>query len=124
MLLHGQLAKAEPKTLHYRLLHVTARLARGRHCWLRIQHAWSCARALATAFAQLATLPVPAVPTTRVMSGVGFNIVDRNHIIVAINVLQPAVADHRRCLALAATLIQVSTVQLRSEGIDKAAADC
>ena len=41
LLLHGHLAKAEPKTLRYRLLHVAARLTRGqRRCWLRIQHTW------------------------------------------------------------------------------------
>jgi hypothetical protein len=30
LLLHGLLAKAEPKTLRYRLLHVAARLTRGQ----------------------------------------------------------------------------------------------
>jgi Transposase DDE domain group 1 len=55
------LAKAEPKTLRYRLLHVAARLTRGqRHVWLRIQATWPWARQLAAAFARLATLPVPA----------------------------------------------------------------
>jgi hypothetical protein len=34
LLLHGHLAKAEPKTLRYRLLHVAARLTRGqRRLW-------------------------------------------------------------------------------------------
>ena len=37
LLLHGDLAKAEPKTLRYRLLHVAARLTRGQR-----QH-WGCA---------------------------------------------------------------------------------
>jgi hypothetical protein len=38
LLLHGHLAKAEPKTLRYRLLHVAARLTHGqRRLWLRIQ---------------------------------------------------------------------------------------
>jgi hypothetical protein len=38
LLLHGHLAKAEPKTLRYRLLHVAARLTRGqRRLWLRSQ---------------------------------------------------------------------------------------
>jgi hypothetical protein len=60
LLLHGHLARAEPKTLRYRLLHVAARLTRGqRRCWLRIQHSWPWARDLATAFTRLATLPVP-----------------------------------------------------------------
>lgn len=38
LLLHGELAKAEPKTLRYRLLHVAARITRGqRRTWVRIQ---------------------------------------------------------------------------------------
>ena len=41
LLLSGDLAKAEPKTLRYRLLHVAARLTRGqRRLWLRIQRTW------------------------------------------------------------------------------------
>ena len=61
LLLHGHLAKAEPKTLRYRLLHVAARLTRGqRRCWLRIQRTWPWAHELATAFTRLAALPVPA----------------------------------------------------------------
>jgi hypothetical protein len=61
LLLHGHLAKAEPKTLRYRLLHVAARLTRGqRRCWLRIQRSWPWAHALAAAFTRLATLPIPA----------------------------------------------------------------
>ncbi len=60
LLLHGDLAKAEPKTLRYRLLHVAARLTRGhRRLWLRIQRSWPWARDLAAAFARLAALPVP-----------------------------------------------------------------
>jgi hypothetical protein len=39
LLLHGDLANAEPKTLRYRLLHVAARLTHGqRRLWLCIQH--------------------------------------------------------------------------------------
>ena len=61
LLLHGDLAKAEPKTLRYRLLHVAARLTRGqRRCWLRVQRSWPWARELAAAFARLAALPAPA----------------------------------------------------------------
>ena len=61
LLLHGHLARAEPKTLRYRLLHVAARLTRGqRRCWLRIQRTWPWAQELAEAFARLALLPVPA----------------------------------------------------------------
>ena len=60
LLLSGDLAKAEPKTLRYRLLHVAARLTRGqRRLWLRIQRTWPWARDLAAAFARLAALPVP-----------------------------------------------------------------
>jgi hypothetical protein len=61
LLLHGHLARAEPKTLRYRLLHVAARFTRGqRRCWLRIQRSWPWAHELAAAFARLAALPVPA----------------------------------------------------------------
>jgi hypothetical protein len=61
LLLHGHLAKAEPKALRYRLLHVAARLTRGqRRLWLRIQRTWPWALDLATAFARLGTLPIPA----------------------------------------------------------------
>jgi hypothetical protein len=60
LLLHGHLARAEPKTLRYRLLHVAARITRGqRRLWLRIQCSWPWAHELAAAFARLATLPVP-----------------------------------------------------------------
>lgn len=61
LLLHGDLARAEPKTLRYRLLHVAARLTRGqRRLRLRIQRSWPWARDLAAAFTRLAALPVPA----------------------------------------------------------------
>jgi hypothetical protein len=61
LLLNGDLAKAEPKTLRYRLLHVAARLTRGqRRLRLRIQRSWPWARHLVTAFTRLAALPVPA----------------------------------------------------------------
>jgi Transposase DDE domain group 1 len=61
LLLHGHLARAEPKTLRYRLLHVAARLTRGqRRRWLRIQRTWPWASDLAAAFARLTALPVPA----------------------------------------------------------------
>ena len=60
LLLHGDLAKAEPKTLRYRLLHVAARLTRGqRRLWLRIQRTWPWARDLAAAFARLADAARP-----------------------------------------------------------------
>jgi len=50
-LLTGELAKAEPKTLRYRLLHVAARLVRGqRRTKIRIDRGWPWARDLAAAF--------------------------------------------------------------------------
>jgi Transposase DDE domain group 1 len=59
--LDGHLAKAEPKTLRYRLLHVAARVTRGqRRTWVRIQRSWPWAHELAEAFARLHALPVPA----------------------------------------------------------------
>jgi hypothetical protein len=56
-----ELAKAEPKTLRYRILHVAARLVRGaRKPRLKIDRTWRWARALAQAFQRLRALPVPA----------------------------------------------------------------
>jgi hypothetical protein len=62
MLLHDTPhARAEPKALRYRLLHVAARLTRGqRRLWLRIQRSWPWAHDLAAAFARLTLLPIPA----------------------------------------------------------------
>jgi hypothetical protein len=62
LLLHEtELARAEPKTLRYRLLHVAARLTRGqRRLWPRIDQHWPWATHLAAAFARLTALPVPA----------------------------------------------------------------
>ncbi|MCU1631256.1 MAG: transposase [Pseudonocardia sp.] len=61
LLLDGDLAKVEPKTLRYRLLHVAARLTRGqRRLCLRVQRSWPWAQQLAAAFARLTTLPLPA----------------------------------------------------------------
>jgi Transposase DDE domain group 1 len=55
------LARAEPKTLRYRLLHVAARLVRGgRQLRLRIDQHWPWATTLAAAFHRCATLPQPA----------------------------------------------------------------
>ncbi|MDQ4021579.1 MAG: IS1380 family transposase [Actinomycetota bacterium] len=60
LLLHGDLAKAKPKTPRYRLLHVAARLTHGqRRLWLRIQHSWPWANQLTAAFTRLATLSIP-----------------------------------------------------------------
>jgi DDE family transposase len=61
LLLDGDLAKAEPKTLRYRLLHTAARITRGqRRTRVRIQQSWPWAIDLAAAFARLHALPVPA----------------------------------------------------------------
>src|SRR3954449_11836917 len=58
LLLDGELAKAEPKRLRYRLLHVAARLAfHGRRGRLRLQHDWPWATDLAAAFTRLKALP-------------------------------------------------------------------
>jgi len=62
ILLHDQpaLAKAEPKTLRYRLLHVAGRLVRGgRRLHLKIDRNWRWARQLAAAFTRLQALPTP-----------------------------------------------------------------
>ncbi len=59
LLLDGEPAKAEPKKLRYRLLHVAGRLAfHGRRAKLRLQHDWPWAQALAAAFHKLKALPV------------------------------------------------------------------
>jgi hypothetical protein len=63
ILLHDipPLAKAEPKTLRYRLLHVAARMVRGaRRLRLRLDRTWPWAAALAEAFARCTVLPQPA----------------------------------------------------------------
>ncbi len=60
LLLAGELARAEPKRLRYRLLHVAARLAfHARKAILRIHNSWPWARALADAFGRLKALPAP-----------------------------------------------------------------
>jgi hypothetical protein len=61
LLLDGELSKAEPKRLRYRLLHTAARLAfGGRRAHLRLQRTWPWASELAAAFAKLQALPAPA----------------------------------------------------------------
>jgi hypothetical protein len=56
--LDGELAKAEPKRLRYRLLHVAGRLAfSGRRAKLRLQRTWPWAQELTTAFTRLKALP-------------------------------------------------------------------
>jgi hypothetical protein len=61
LLFDGELAKAEPKRLRYRLLHVAARLAfHGRRAKLHLQRTWPWAAELAAAFAKLKALPAAA----------------------------------------------------------------
>jgi hypothetical protein len=57
LVLDGELAKAEPKRLRYRLLHVAGRLAfSGRQAKLHLQNSWPWAAELVTAFQKLKTL--------------------------------------------------------------------
>jgi len=56
--LDGNLAKAEPKTLRYRLLHAAARLTRsGRRRHLKIAATWPWAPAIITAWERVTALP-------------------------------------------------------------------
>jgi hypothetical protein len=56
--LDGDLAKAEPRTLRYRVLHAAARLARGgRKRRLKIQATWPWAEAITTAWQRIGALP-------------------------------------------------------------------
>jgi hypothetical protein len=60
LLLDGDLARAEPKKLRYRLLHVAARITHtARRTCLRIADGWHWATQLITAYARLAALPRP-----------------------------------------------------------------
>ncbi len=68
ILIHDQpaLAKAEPKTLRYRLLHVPARLVRGgRTLRLKFDRNWRWATKLATAFQRLHALAHDVVLSAR-----------------------------------------------------------
>jgi hypothetical protein len=59
LLLDGDLALAEPKTLRYRLLHTAGRIVHhARRVILRLQRSWPWATQLARAFARLRTLPL------------------------------------------------------------------
>jgi hypothetical protein len=59
--LDGELARCEPATLRYRVLHVAARLIRSGRTWhLKIDRHWPWATHLATAFARLRAAPWPA----------------------------------------------------------------
>lgn len=58
--LEGDLAKAEPGTLRYRLLHVGARIVRGGHRrHLKIPTTWPWATQLAAAFTRVLAIPAP-----------------------------------------------------------------
>lgn len=58
--LDGDLARAEPKTLRYRLLHTAARITHGqRQRWINIPPIWPWANQLATAFDRVMALPAP-----------------------------------------------------------------
>jgi Transposase DDE domain group 1 len=59
--LSGELARAEPKTLRYRLLHTAARIIHGqRKHKIRIPETWPWAQDLATALTTALTFPMPA----------------------------------------------------------------
>lgn len=58
--LDGPLAKAEPKTLRYRILHAAARLVRsGRRRHLKIAATWPWAQAIVAAWERITALPHP-----------------------------------------------------------------
>jgi hypothetical protein len=61
LLLEGELQKAEPKRLRYRLLHIAGRLAfSGRRAKLHLQGSWPWTAALVAAFKKLRELPAAA----------------------------------------------------------------
>jgi hypothetical protein len=61
LLLEGELAKAQPKRLRYRLLHLAGRLAfHGRKAKLHLQSTWPWAQELLAAFQKLRALPAPS----------------------------------------------------------------
>ena len=56
--LDGDVARAEPKTLRYRVLHAAGKLVRGgRRKRLKIPATWPWADAIATAWARVTALP-------------------------------------------------------------------
>src|ERR1035441_3043197 len=58
--LDGDLAKAEPKTLRYKILHAAGRIVKGqRRRYLRIPAAWPWARDITDAFTRIMALPPP-----------------------------------------------------------------
>jgi hypothetical protein len=59
--LTGQLSKAEPKTLRYRIFGVPARLVRARrYRWLRLPRTWPWSADLAHAIDRIRRMPLPA----------------------------------------------------------------
>jgi hypothetical protein len=58
--LDGDLARAEPKTLRYKILHTAGRIVKGQHRrYLRIPPSWPWARDITSAFARIMALPPP-----------------------------------------------------------------
>jgi hypothetical protein len=58
--LDSELAKAEPKTLRYRILHAAARLVhRGRRRYLKIAATWPWAQVIVTAWQRITAMPQP-----------------------------------------------------------------
>ena len=58
--LDGDLARAEPKTLRYRILHAAARLTHGgRRRTLKIAATWPWAAAITTAWQRVQAIPHP-----------------------------------------------------------------
>jgi Transposase DDE domain group 1 len=58
--LDGDLAKAEPKTLRYKILHTAGRIAKGqRRRHLKIPASWPWAQQIADAFTRILALPPP-----------------------------------------------------------------
>jgi hypothetical protein len=56
--LEGELARAEPKTLRYKILHAAARLIHsGQRRRLKISRTWPWATAITTAWTRLSALP-------------------------------------------------------------------
>jgi len=56
--LSGDLARAEPERLRYRILHAAARITRsGRRARLHLPAGWPWAEALVAAFARMSSLP-------------------------------------------------------------------
>ena len=56
--LDGDLARAEPKTLRYRILHAAARLVHGgRRRYLKIASSWPWAEAITTAWQRIQAIP-------------------------------------------------------------------